>query len=563
MFFAFGCILVSGILSVFVPYSFKLIVDTAQSYAPGSDATTLWYAVWIFISASALSAIIWRLSDYGAGTWATGARATARDTLISYLLRHSYGYFSNRFTGSLSSKAGRAASSMRDLSTMALWQLGGFVVTITSSFFLAFVTSPTLSFLFLAWIIVIIPLNLFFGQKRVSYAIAAEAAESKVSGASVDTLGNIVAVHEYARRKFELERLRKLEQERREAGLRNWRYGNGVLLLNAIVQSIFIGGIIIASMYLMTHGSITAGDVVLMLTIIYLVQDRIAFIGQVITNFSETWGVVQEALEDIIVPIEVAEKPGAKPLEIVHASIKFKGVSFDYDGISVLKDFGLAMPKGQKVGLVGRSGAGKSTLMKLLLRHYDVGEGEISIDRQNIREVTKESLREVIAVVPQEPMLFHRSIRDNIAYGKPDASINDVIEAAKAAQAHEFINTLPEAYDSLVGERGVKLSGGQRQRVVLARALLKDAPILLLDEATSSLDSESEAAIQKALLKLMEGRTVIAIAHRLSTLRAMDRLIVMDEGKIIEDGTHEELLQREGVYADLWNHQAGGFITED
>jgi ABC-type multidrug transport system fused ATPase/permease subunit len=228
-----------------------------------------------------------------------------------------------------------------------------------------------------------------------------------------------------------------------------------------------------------------------------------------------------------------------------------------------MRDFSLAIKGKEKIGLVGRSGAGKSTLTKILLRHYDINGGVITIDDQDISDVTRESLRDAVAVVPQEPLLFHRTLRENIAYGNPGASEYKIVEAAKLAQAHEFIMRLPRGYDTLVGERGVKLSGGERQRIVVARAILKNAPILILDEATSALDSESEVAIQKALHTLMEGKTVIAIAHRLSTLREMDRIIVMDGGQIIEDGSHEELIARGGTYAELWAHQAGGFLKDE
>ncbi len=269
-----------------------------------------------------------------------------------------------------------------------------------------------------------------------------------------------------------------------------------------------------------------------------------------------------ESLSDILGPHDVADTKRARPIVVSKGELSFESVSFNYGGNAVFEDLSFTIPAGQRVGVIGRSGAGKSTLMKLILRHYDLTGGRICIDGVDIASVTKESLRASIGVVPQDSSLFHRTIEENIAYGKHPASKEAVIHAAQLAQAHEFIETLPQGYDTLVGERGVKLSGGQRQRITIARALLKDARVLLLDEATSALDSESEIAVQKALLNLMETRTVIAIAHRLSTLRAMDRLMVFDAGRIVEDGTHDELIAKGGLYADLWNHQAGGFLED-
>lgn len=251
-----------------------------------------------------------------------------------------------------------------------------------------------------------------------------------------------------------------------------------------------------------------------------------------------------------------------KKLNITSGLIKWRNVTFEYGDNKVFNEFDLNIPSGQRVGLVGPSGAGKTTFVSLLLRQHDINKGEILIDGQNIAKVTQNSLRENIAVVPQEPLLFHRSIKENIAYGKPDATDNEIMTVARLARAHEFIKDLPKGYDTLVGERGVKLSGGQKQRVAIARAMLKDAPILVLDEATSALDSESEVAIQEALHKLMRGKTVVAIAHRLSTLREMDRIIVLEGGKIVEDGSHDSLLEHGGVYSRLWKHQAGGFLKE-
>jgi ABC-type multidrug transport system fused ATPase/permease subunit len=259
---------------------------------------------------------------------------------------------------------------------------------------------------------------------------------------------------------------------------------------------------------------------------------------------------------------EIKDVNDASELKVESGIIEWKNVSFEYGEKRVFDAFDLVIPSGQRVGLVGPSGAGKSTFVSLLLRQHDLSSGTVLIDGQNIAEVTQESLRENIAVVPQEPMLFHRSIRENIAYGKVGATDEEIMTVARLANAHDFIKDLSEGYDTLVGERGVKLSGGQKQRVAIARAMLKDAPVLLLDEATSALDSESEVAIQKALHKLMEGKTVIAIAHRLSTLREMDRIIVLENGKIVEDGSHAALLEYDGVYSRLWKHQAGGFLQE-
>lgn len=561
--FAFFCIITSSVVSIFTPYSFKLIVDAAHAYVNGSSADPLWRAAGLFILVSLTSITLWRVGGFGVAFWGAGARATARYALSAYLSLHSHKYFSSRFTGALASKVDQAASAMRDMVTTIIWQFSAFIVTIISSFVLAYLTSPILAWIFLAWVAVVIPVNLYFAKKRVPVSVAAQRSQTKLSGATVDMLTNMLSVHEYARRSYELERLKELNDERRRLGLKNWLFGDAVLLGNGLLEILFIAGIILTSIYLMTSGAVSPGDVVLMLTIVYLVQDRIAFIGQAITSFSETWGVVRESLSDILEKHEVTDAKGAGPLLMKDGSVALEDVSFSYGGAKIFEKFSLLIPSGQKVGLVGRSGAGKSTLTKLLLRHYDLDAGAIRLGGADIAMASKETVRERIAMVPQEPMLFHRSIRDNIAYGKPTATEEEIIAAAKAAQAHEFIETLPEGYESLVGERGVKLSGGQRQRVVLARAFLKDAPVLVLDEATSSLDSESEVAIQKALLAIMQGRTVIAIAHRLSTLRAMDRIIVMDGGAIVEDGTHEELLEKNGLYASLWNHQAGGFITEE
>ncbi len=281
-----------------------------------------------------------------------------------------------------------------------------------------------------------------------------------------------------------------------------------------------------------------------------------------LNRFSDNYSQATEGLAELLLPHEIVDDTHADTLSVQQGKVEFRNVDFSYDKQQVFDDFSLLIEPGQKVGLVGHSGAGKTSLTSILLRQYEIQSGAVLIDEQNIETITQKSLRHQIAIVPQDTSLFHRTIRENIRYGRLSATDEDVLEAAKLAQADTFIMATPKGYETLVGERGVKLSGGQRQRIAIARAILKNAPILVLDEATSALDSESETAIQQALQLLMKGKTVIAIAHRLSTLRMMDRIIVLDKGKVVEDGTHDELVAQKGIYARLWESQVKGFIQE-
>ncbi len=557
-----ACILVilGGATGVATAYVFKLITDSAHALASGGGMSALWYATFAYAVVSLLGILFWRGSGFVGMYWSVGVRATTRYILSSYVIRHSHAYFTDRFAGSISSKITQASNSMKDIVEGIMWNFVPFFVSIIGSFALAFYTHPLIAFIFLAWVCVITPLNVYLVRKGVPLSVATQRTETALGGATIDMLTNMNAVHEYARRPFELTRLKKFILDRRSSGLVNWKFRESVRLANGIFQIFFIGGMIILATYFTGKGVLSAGDIILVLAIVLMIEDRLTFIGNQLNNFGDAWGQVVESLTDIVRPYEITDMAGARALTNVKGEISLENVSFSYGETVIFDKLFIRIPAGQRVGLVGRSGAGKSTLMKLLLRHNDPTSGIVTIDGNDISHLTKDSLREAIAVVPQEPMLFHRTIGENITYGKLDASEEDIENAAKLAEAHEFIMQLPKGYGALVGERGVKLSGGQRQRVAIARALLKNAPILLLDEATSSLDSESEVAVQKALLKLMEGRTVIAIAHRLSTLRAMNRIIVMDEGRVIEDGTHEELLARGGLYASFWSHQAGGFL---
>ena len=561
---ALAVIIGGTVYSAGVPYSFKLITNATTGLAQGTGTfdALVWAAVF-YITMITSSQLLWRVSGYIGAYWATGARSTSRHALTSYVTLHSRAYFSDRFAGSISNKIGHASNGVRDMVDQILWEFLSLLVSIIASITIAFLTSPILALIFIAWVSTVLVINVYFARRRAPMAAKAQALETQVTGATVDLLSNITAMQEYARRMFEIDRLKEFIMKRHEAGLHNWHYGEHVLTFNSVVQSAFAGGMVFFAIHLASQGLISIGDVVLILALIFRVEDQFLFMGQQVNRFGETWGEVRDSLEEILLPHEMPDKFDAQALKVPRGAISLENVSFGYADNHIFQNLNLEIKGGERVGIVGRSGAGKSTLVRLLLHHYELGDGAIKIDGTEISSVTQESLRENISVVPQEPLLFHRSITDNIAYGKPEATEEDVIRASRLAHAHDFILKLPEGYASLVGERGVKLSGGERQRIAIARAILKDAPILLLDEATSALDSESEISIQKALKKLMEGKTVLAIAHRLSTLREMDRILVMDNGVIEEEGTHEQLIARGGIYAELWNHQAGGFLQDE
>jgi ABC-type multidrug transport system fused ATPase/permease subunit len=312
------------------------------------------------------------------------------------------------------------------------------------------------------------------------------------------------------------------------------------------------------------RATITVGDFLLIMTLMIQLIRNVFDMANALPDTYDMIGSIRDSLDMLIVPRDIRDRAGATDLVVTRGEVVFDQVDFLYDRKkSVFRGLTLTVAPGQRVGLIGHSGAGKSTLATLLMRLYDIQGGSIAIDGQNIAEVTQRSLRESIALIPQDAVLFHRTLIENIRYGRPDASDDEVFLAARRAHAHEFIAALPLGYETLVGERGVKLSGGQRQRIAIARALLKDAPILILDEATSALDSESEALIQSAMREAMTGKTVIAIAHRLSTLAHLERLIVLDKGHIVEDGSHAELLARGAAYAALWKRQVGGFLVDD
>ncbi len=506
--------------------------------------------------------LFWRLSGFTGMTWATRMEYDVYNSLVAYANKHSHTYFIDRFAGSLLSKVDNVAESALKLVHDYLWVHLESGIMIITSFLLIFTVDVTVGLYSLLLLVTLFTYNWYMTPRQTKLSLRNAETYTTLRGQIVDTFSNIAAVRQHAMRGGEERRMAALAHDSRIAHKNSWFFSEVNVTVNMTIMFIFSVVIMYTLFLRWESGAISSGDLILVLALFTNVTGAMTHLGRAFNETAKAYGKMTEGLRELVAPYEILDAPRAKKLTVKQGQIFWDNVTFEYGQNRVFKNFELTITPGQRVGLVGSSGAGKTTFVSLLLRQHELTDGAIMIDGQDISQVTQDSLRQNIAVVPQEPMLFHRTIKENIAYGKPQATQKEIEAVAKKAQAHSFIKDLPEGYDTMVGERGVKLSGGQKQRVAIARAMLKDAPILVLDEATSALDSESEVAIQTALHRLMRGKTVIAIAHRLSTLREMDRIIVLDKGKIVEDGSHEALVAYGGVYANLWRHQAGGFLQE-
>jgi ATP-binding cassette subfamily B multidrug efflux pump len=485
------------------------------------------------------------------------------------VLRQSVGWFENDFAGRIANRimqtppaAGEVVFQTFDALSYSLAYLIGAAILLTSS-------DPRLLIPLLGWVVLYGGLMRWMMRKVEPASKAASDARSLVTGRVVDAYTNIHSVKMFAHHDLEVDFAKEAIEKARETFQVEQRIFTMMDFCLVALNGLLIVGVVGLAVWLWTVGEASAGVVAAATALTLRLNSMTGWIMWAMSAFFRQLGVVAEGMETIAQPITLVDAPGAKPLTLENGEIKMQALTHHYGrDQGGLQAIDLTVKPGERIGLVGRSGAGKSTLVKLLLRFYDAEGGQITIDGQDITKVTQDSLRRQIGMVQQDSSLLHRSVRENILYGNPDASDAQMIEAAKQAQAHEFILNLndPEGrtgYDARVGERGVKLSGGQRQRITLARVILKNAPILLLDEATSALDSEVEAVIQETLYGMMAGKSVIAIAHRLSTIAEMDRIIVMDQGRIVEDGTHDALLAQGGLYAGFWNRQSGGFLKMD
>ena len=488
-----------------------------------------------------------------------------------HVVRQNWSFFQNDFAGRIANRVMQTANALRESVMSAIRAVWYIAVYGVSALVLMALADWRLAIPTLAWFIGYLIFLRYFVPRMRDLAKASSEVRSMVMARVVDSYTNILTVKLFARLADEDAYVREVVDEHQTAIAAHMRLISQFMFCLSAMNAVLLTGTATIGIWLWVEGTVGAGVVATALPLAWQIANVAGWVSWEVTGIFENIGVVQEGMQTIAVPHSGVDKPGARELQTPRGEIHFDEVSFNYgraDAKPVLDHVSCTIRPGERVGLVGRSGAGKSTLVNLLLRFFDLDNGKIRIDGQDIADVTQESLRAAIGMVTQDTSLLHRSIAANIRYGRPRASAEDVQTAAHKAQAHDFITGLQDwtgrtGYDAHVGERGVKLSGGQRQRIAIARVVLKDAPILVLDEATSALDSEVELAIQEQLLGLMEGKTVITIAHRLSTIARMDRLIVLDAGRIIEQGSHEELLRLDGHYAKLWRHQSGGFLAPE
>lgn len=548
----------------FRPYLLKIIIDklptlSKDDIVSGTVATAALYVLLTF-----LIVLLFRFYDYMWSIVNPGLKKYIGDRLMSRMMNHSHSLFQNNFAGALGNRIKDVMSSVPDLLKLGIDSF----LSHTLALLIAIFTFTTVNYQFAIALAIwtsVFFVGSFILSKKASYlSHLASEVRSTVVGKIVDILSNMVNVRLFGARQFESQRLIDTLDQYVLADRRRDRYFMFVYAFQGFSFFIYETFCIVGLIYGYKNDLITSGDFILILTLNNSLVDSLWSLSEDIGKFAEYYGNIEQGLKISMSPIEILDDPNhIKTSEIDDYTIRFENVLFHYKfDTPIFKNKSIVIPSGEKVGLVGYSGSGKSTFVNLILRLHDVTDGVISIGGHNICNIPQDDLRNMIGMIPQDPSLFHRGLMDNIRYGRNNASDEEVILAAKCAHAHDFISALPEGYNSMAGERGIKLSGGQRQRIAIARAILKNAPILILDEATSQLDSITEKYIQKALHDLMTNKTTIVIAHRLSTLLNMDRILVFDKGQIIEDGSHKELLQARGLYHQLWNSQVGGFLPD-
>ena len=556
------------LLSYGNPLLMSMIVDrvSAEPVAPDQVFEVFGPYIIALIAINLIGQACSKVQDYTSFKLEIAASYDLATEAFDALSNQSMTFHSNRFGGTLVSQTTKFMNAYSQMLENITFPFLPIICSIIATCIILIPRVPAYVVILMALLVVYAIVSYVMYKRILSLNEDAADAQNTLSGALSDAVTNILAVKTYGREDYE----RKLfDRANREVVARDTKRMMASLARGIITACIALAIMSVVAVFIAGGNAwfgITPGTLVIMFTYTYTITNQFNFISRGLQRFNVAFGDASGMTSVLDEPRLVADEPNAKPLKVTAGDIDFKDLNFWYtDGnakTKVFDNFNLHIPAGQRVGLVGRSGAGKTTLTKLLLRLSDIQEGEILIDGQNVAKGTQQSLRRQVAYVPQEALLFHRTIAENIAYARPDASMDEIREAARQANALEFIERLPQGFDTVTGERGIKLSGGQRQRVAIARAMLANAPILVLDEATSALDSESEKLVQDALEKLMQGRTSIVVAHRLSTVASLDRIVVLDRGKIVEDGPHAELIAQGGEYAQLWSRQTGAYLED-
>jgi ATP-binding cassette subfamily B protein len=547
-----------------IPYSLKMIVDALGAHSKDQNIfSAVAPALWLGGGAWILMLTIIRLQNWWQGYVMPRFQADIRMSVFKHLNQQSYHYFSNQMAGTLANKVNDLPRALDAIFMIITWYAIAAFSSIVVALFLMCTINYWLAVVLLSWIIVQLFISYKLSKKVDDYSVENAEDKSELSGKIVDSLSNANAVKVFARANDEADYV-SISQKKEELSNRKVTiYMNIFRLYLDIPVTIMLFVMVYLLLFFWQRSLITTGDLVFVFDVSFIIMTQIWYLCHAIAELYREMGTANQAISLLSEPIEVQDVPGAKPLLVTEGAIEFQNVTFHYNqGKKVFENKSVIINPKERIGLVGFSGSGKTTFIHLILRFFNVESGRILIDGQNISQVSQDSLRRSISMIPQDTTLFHRSILENIRYGNLDASDEEVFAASKKACCDEFISLLPEGYATMVGERGIKLSGGQRQRIAIARAILKNAKLVILDEATSQLDSLTEETIQKSLMDLMESKTTIVIAHRLSTLLNMDRILVFAQGKIVEDGTHDELVARNGLYKSMWDAQVGGLLPE-
>ena len=564
--FIAGQLIVAVILAIDMslrPYLIKIIFDKIPTILPSQAFDILLLPIVLYTVMSVIVVITFRFYEWILLNFHPNLKKHIGVILMGRMMDHSHSLYQNHFSGSIANKINDVTNGIPNILNVFVDQFFSNVLGLLIAIYTVWLIDLKFAIGLTIWITVFLIFSIKLSKKATILSNKAAEVRSTVIGHIVDILSNIVSVRFFIGKKFEINYLNKIYQTSIQTEqVRDWLF----IKIRMFQESSFVVFQLICLLWLVAgikSQTVTPGDFALIMILNISIVNCLHALSRNISEFAESFGNVTQGFSIIHSTVEIQDKVGSKDLMVTKGEILFENVQFYYGNSKpIFENKSVKINSGQKIGLVGYSGSGKSTFVNLILRLFDVTQGRILIDNQDIRNISQESLRQAIGIIPQDLSLFNRTLMKNIHYGRMNSSDNEIIEAAKRAHAHEFIYGLPEGYKTLVGERGVKLSGGERQRIAIARAILKNAPILILDEATSQLDSITERLIQESLLGLMQGKTTIVIAHRLSTILHMDRILVFDKGKIIQDGSHADLMTEKGLYKTLWDTQVGGLLPE-